>query len=464
MAAIIRLSKPNHRKLIRFAAVCLVIVLFITTLAVLSSSNGKVASFLPDIPHLDYNPLSILRPATSEQSGARQGPSLGYPLGDWEFNVERDGRNFGLSDEQCAAAFPDYYREIDRAVTWRKEQNLPKIEESQMDISWREGGEIMRLMIYDRKLYIIEHRFSEHGYDLPRALSLLHEIHRAIIAYSGPLPNIEFSMSLGDWPGDPDAKWPIWVLTRWKDENDKWVMPDFGYWSWPLDVIGDYSQFRTDVRENEVPWEDKLKKAVWRGAVGTNKLREDLVRVSKGRSWSDIHAVEWINMTTMDDGSFKRSLTITDHCNYQFLVHTEGHTYSGRGKYLLNCESVSVVHKPNWIEPHTHLMVESGPDQNIVQVERDFSDMNEKMLQYLRNEDQAHEIAKRSAAVFRDRYLTPAAQACYWRRLFKAWASVSFEPQQYITIKDKLGKVRRKSRGTPFETFVADLVMPTLPG
>jgi hypothetical protein len=187
------------------------------------------------------------------------------------------------------------------------------------------------------QLYIIDYKWAKHGYDLPRALALLHQIHRAIVAYAGSLPNIEFSMSLGDWPGDPDAKWPVWVLTRHVDEQDKWVMPDFGYWSWPLDVVGDYTQVRNDIRENEVPWEEKAKKAVWRGATNTNKLREDLVRVSEDRIWSDVHAVRWVSMTAMDEESRRRSLTMTDHCNYQFLIHTEGKSLSKKLDQASTC-------------------------------------------------------------------------------------------------------------------------------
>ncbi|KAH7038974.1 hypothetical protein B0J12DRAFT_788533 [Macrophomina phaseolina] len=33
----------------------------------------------------------------------------------WTFNPARDSRNLGLSDEQCDAAFPGFYTEIDRA-------------------------------------------------------------------------------------------------------------------------------------------------------------------------------------------------------------------------------------------------------------------------------------------------------------------------------------------------------------
>lgn len=82
-------------------------------------------------------------------------------------------------------------------------------------------------------------------------------------------------------------------------------------------------------------------------------------------------------------------------------------------------------------------------------------------MNYLLSHDsEAQRIAHNSAATFRDRYLTPAAQACYWRKLFHAWSSVSFEPDFYRTVVDSNGKTKRKSRGTPFETYVSSLVLP----
>lgn len=105
-------------------------------------------------------------------------------------------------------------------------------------------------------------------------------------------------------------------------------------------------------------------------------------------------------------------------------------------------------------------MVPSGPHQNVIEVARDFSDLDRKISHNIKKPKEAQRIAQNSAAMFRDRYLTPAAQACYWRKLFKGWASVSFEPELYRTTRDSYGKVRRTSRGTPFETFVSAMVMP----
>jgi hypothetical protein len=310
--------------------------------------------------------------------------------------------------------------------------------------------------------------------DFPRGLAILHSIHRAIVASPSRVPNVEFSVNLGDWPGDPRNEHPHWVLTRFADgDHDKWVMPDFGYWSWPGPFMGEYSKLRAEIAANEVAWAGKKPKAVWRGATTTNDIRGLLVKATRGKAWSDVQAINWAEKSTLDEFG----LSVPEHCDYQYVLHTEGlffrsfgnirqltrpgHSYSGRGKYLLNCESVSIVHKPEWIEPHTHLFIGDGPNQNIVSVARDFGDLDAKMERLLRDPELGVRVARNSAAVFRDRYLTPAAQACYWRRLIRSWRSVSFEPDMFEKYRAKDGKERMRARGIAFETYVAEMTSST---
>jgi len=77
-------------------------------------------------------------------------PSAATPTERWSFDAERDEHNFGLTDEQCLLAFPDFYREIDRAVSSR--EAFGPITRGDLDISWREGNEMLRAMIYDRQV------------------------------------------------------------------------------------------------------------------------------------------------------------------------------------------------------------------------------------------------------------------------------------------------------------------------
>jgi hypothetical protein len=99
-----------------------------------------------------------------------------------------------------------------------------------------------------------------------------------------------------------------------------------------------------------------------------------------------------------------------------------------------------------------------GPDQNMVEVERDFRDLDQKMQYLLNNPEKARQIAQNNVNVFRNRYLTPAAQACYARKIIKAWGRVQgFEPVLWKEVIDGRGTKQLVLRGQPFETW---MVMP----
>jgi len=82
-------------------------------------------------------------------------------------------------------------------------------------------------------------------------------------------------------------------------------------------------------------------------------------------------------------------------------------------------------------------------------VKRDFSDLSDKMDWLLAHPNEAANIARNNVNQFRDKYLTPAAEACYWRRLIEEWATVGFEPSFYELRPDGT----RKWRGIPYESF-----------
>jgi hypothetical protein len=135
-----------------------------------------------------------------------------------------------------------------------------------------------------------------------------------------------------------------------------------------------------------------------------------------------------------------------------------GFSYSQRFKYLLSCASVVVTHKLKWAEYFSGLFITEGPDQNIVQVERDFSDLEEKMEALLKNPEQARQIAERSAKTFRDRYLTPAATACYYRELIRAWSEIQdFDVELYQEVFDlENGGSKKVLRGKPYEMWILE--------
>lgn len=68
-------------------------------------------------------------------------------LGGWRYEFPRDALNYGLSSQQCDAAFPGFYGDIESAVTSRKE-NLIRLEELEI----KDDQCMARVLIYDSEV------------------------------------------------------------------------------------------------------------------------------------------------------------------------------------------------------------------------------------------------------------------------------------------------------------------------
>jgi hypothetical protein len=152
-------------------------------------------------------------------------------------------------------------------------------------------------------------------------------IYRSLTALPDPriIPNIEFTIDATDraqvspFPSERT----IWSWARNKSDEHPWVIPDFDGWSYPDDSIGGYAAFRETVQGIDKPWGEKIKKALWRGSTSLHpvdepQLRTRLLKVAKGKAWSDVKPLDW------DTG--KNVVPMHEHCNWQYLIHTEGIT------------------------------------------------------------------------------------------------------------------------------------------
>ena len=353
----------------------------------------------------------------------------------WEFDVDQDGDNFGLSHSQCSTAFPKLYDDIDEMVSRRKTSHVAK---EDFD-SVKDDRSSIRAMIHSGELYIItDGGLTGHQ---SRGFATVHAINRALLAFPARarLPNCEFRLYAGDNPGERDDT--LWVFTKSIDSvtDNLWLMPDFGMYGWPEAKIGSYTQSRRDMRavEEAVPWEQKTQKLIWRGFIFPHyRSRIELVNIARDKPWADI-LEEHISQP---DGQM---IPVADFCRWMFLADAKGESWSGGSKYKHNCHSVYVSHPLAWREIYTGVMEDSGPGQNWVSVRDDWSNLEETMQELIADPAKAKRIADNSVRTLRDRYLTPAAEACYWRRLIEGYASVSFEPDFYE--KDNVTQ-----RGTPF--------------
>jgi hypothetical protein len=214
-------------------------------------------------------------------------------------------------------------------------------------------------------------------------------------------------------------------------------MPDYGFWSWPEPHIGTVDEVRERIAgiEKNLTWTDKVDKAVWRGSVHWNSaLRGKLMEIAHEKEWSDVQALDWKS----------NALSMEEFCKYKYLIYTEGVTYSGRLRYFQLCRSVIISPPLNWRTHLSPMLQDSGPMQNIVLLKEDWSDLEEVIGTLQRNQHEAERIANNSVETFRDKYLSPAVETCYWRKLFRAWEEVT----------DNVGFVPIEDRGTRWESFM----------
>ncbi|KAL4786267.1 glycosyl transferase family 90-domain-containing protein [Aspergillus varians] len=408
---------------------------------------------------------TLKSPAGSGDSG-RQCGEAGMEAetnstGQWEFDVRRDGDNHGLLESQCLSAFPKLFGEIDRAADARGggegEGRAALITFREVDAVGK-GGEdgLVRGIVKGGDLYVVN--FGDMPYTYSRGKATLYSLNRALAAFPDRrnLPDIEFVLSTDDFS---TGKSPTWSYSKRPEDEGVWLMPDFGYWSWPEVKVGSYKEVRQRIADVDggdgssksnrgLRFKDKKKQLAWRGSVATNiEIRGSLLNASRGKSWASIREINW------NDPEHVRAnlLPMEEYCRYMFLAHTEGRSFSGRGKYLLNCRSVMVSHKLQWLEAHHGALISSGPDANYVEVERDFSDLERKIEFLIDNPETAERIAENAVRTFRDRYLTPAAESCYWRHLIRRYAaSCEFEPVLFET--SRSGK--KVARAVHFESWV----------
>lgn len=300
------------------------------------------------------------------------------------------------------------------------------------------------LISFTPKLYII----AKEGSIWSREFATLASINRALITSPEPLPNIEFAFNTDDRI-EPVA---LWGYARQATDELVWLIPDFGFWSWPEIKAGSTKEILMEIEQDEqnsaTQWAYKSPKLFWRGVARMGpEIRDKLLSITAGKEWADVKELGW-----GDDESMKNDYkTMPQHCGNKFIAQTEGNSYSGRLKYLQMCRSVVVSHTLDWIQHTYHLMKRDGPEQNFVEVQRDWEDLEEKISWLRKHDEEAKRIADNNVRIFRERYLTQSAQVCYWRRLIREWASVSdFEPEFYK--KDEEG--RDVWRGLSWESFM----------
>ena len=90
-------------------------------------------------------------------------------------------------------------------------------------------------------MYVKEYK---HGDVNTRAMATFAAIHEALLTSPEPMPNVEFTFQIQDAGDSYDDVVPTFVLDRTAKQPELWLMPDFGFWSWPEPKVVSFIEVR----------------------------------------------------------------------------------------------------------------------------------------------------------------------------------------------------------------------------
>ncbi|BGP12628.1 hypothetical protein JCM10213_008766 [Rhodosporidiobolus nylandii] len=319
-----------------------------------------------------------------------------------------------LNSSQCDAAFPLLWPEVEQtAAAFRYRADLGRKGITMKDIEAVEQFDGSRVAVVDGQVYV--KRFN--GESKLRSEAILNSLQLAVKTSPEPFPDVEFVFRCTD-NLDPGARFG---LTKEHGGGQMFLLPDFGFESWPEPRVLGWQDARRKAMavEEDLSWRKKETKLFWRGALGLGNLRNALVDAANKHPWGDIGDLNW--------GNGEGRINMEDHCTRKFLASADSHSYSGRLKYLLLCRSVIVSHKKRWMQ-HFHPALDGrdgSPTQNWVELkEESWAGLEEAMEGLIAEPARAEMIAENAVRSMRDRYLTPASIACYWRRVLSEYAAL----------------------------------------
>lgn len=309
------------------------------------------------------------------------------------------------------------------------------------------------LKLYDGHLYMrfpVLHELSFQS----RAHSMLLMLARTDLSH---LPNSDFLFNANDGVRlyepcflEMDKSLAEVASTSRKQLNH-FLFPDFTTFDWWEASLPPFQITRTSLPEKSQQFSKKVAKLFWRGSTvlqqGTQ--RTDLVAQLGPRT--DIADVK--DITDLAPAVKKQVFkTLSEMCDYRYIVYTEGITYSGRLKYTTLCNSVQIGYKITFIEFWTHLIEPYYVNVN------SWDEAVDRMAEFEKDLAKAELLARGQVDALREQ-LTPKGISCYIQRMMEGYAKSQrwnvLSPQEDVTGKNASGDVVGGFHWVPLDHFLA---------
>ncbi|CAA2970524.1 O-glucosyltransferase 1-like [Olea europaea subsp. europaea] len=181
--------------------------------------------------------------------------------------------------------------------------------------------------------------------------------------YPGKLPDLDLMFSCGDKPvieksdyGQSNASYAPPMLHYCGDDSSfDIVFPDWSFWGWPELNIKPWEILKEDLQEGNgrIKWNERKPYAYWKGNTDVSLARQDLVKCNGSKLNARIDKVEWKH--EMEHG-FKTA-DLASQCNYRYKIYIEGVSWSVSEKYILACDSMSLMINPHYYDFFTRSLL-----------------------------------------------------------------------------------------------------------
>ncbi|KAB1222531.1 O-glucosyltransferase rumi [Morella rubra] len=212
-----------------------------------------------------------------------------------------------------------------------------------------------RLVVVDGKAYIEKYKKSIQTRDVFTIWGILQLLRR----YPGRIPDLELMFDCNDLPvirsrdyRGPNTTGPP-PLFRYC--GDRWtrdiVFPDWSFWGWAEINIRPWESLLKDLKEgnNRIKWMEREPYAYWKGNPAVHETRRDLLKcnLSDTQDWNArLYVQDWILESKQ---GYKKS-DLASQCTHRYKIYIEGYAWSVSEKYILACDSVTLIVNPRFYD------------------------------------------------------------------------------------------------------------------
>ncbi|XP_043723087.1 O-glucosyltransferase rumi homolog [Telopea speciosissima] len=245
---------------------------------------------------------------------------------------------------------PDYFRWIHEDLRPWKERGITKemVENAKKTANFR-------LVIVNGKAYLETFSKAFQTRDVFTLWGILQMLNR----YPGRLPDLELMFDCVDWPvvqardyeGHNSTAPPPLFRYCGNEYTLDIVFPDWSFWGWPEVHMKPWEYLLGELKEgNErIKWINREPYAYWKGNPDVASTRQDLMKcnLSDKLDWNArLYKQDWARES---QEGYKQS-DLSRQCTHRYKVYIEGSAWSVSQKYILACNSVTLLVKPHYYD------------------------------------------------------------------------------------------------------------------